>query len=52
MSAGLDGVPTDILKIPLPIILPALTHTINLSLRHGVFPSGWKHVKVTPILKF
>ena len=43
--------PTHILKLALPVILPALTHTINLSLTQGVFPSVWKHAKVTPLLK-
>ena len=50
-SAGSDEISSDIFKIALPVILPAVTHVINLSLIHGVFPSVWKHAKVTPLLK-
>ena len=50
-STGLDNLDTYIVKLVTPIILPALTHVINLSIRDGVFPSIWKKSKVVPLLK-
>ena len=50
-SAGIDNINTQIIKMSLPIILPALTHVINSSISTSVFPSIWKHAKVTPLLK-
>ena len=48
---GTDNINTEILKLILPSVLPALTHTINLSLLKSVFPSAWKQAKLTPLLK-
>ena len=50
-STGLDNLDTYIVKLVTPIILPALTHVINLSIRDGDFPSIWKKSKVVPLLK-
>ena len=50
-STGVDEIPTDIVKMILPHILPSLTHVINLSLSNSTFPKVWKHTKVTPLLK-
>ena len=50
-STGVDGIPAFIIKLSIPIILPAVTHVINLSISKSIFPSNWKHSKVTPLLK-
>ena len=50
-SAGLDNLDTQIVKISLPYILPALTHIINLSVVSGCFPSKWKAGKIIPLYK-
>ena len=41
-STGLDDINTEILKMIIEDILPALTHIINLSLTTLVFPNVWK----------
>ena len=43
----MDTINTTVIKQ----ILPALTHIINISLKKSIFPSPWKHAKVTPLLK-
>ena len=50
-SAGLDNIDTQILKMSLPYILPAITHIINLSIDCGQFPSNWKTAKIIPLYK-
>ena len=50
-SAGLDNLDTQIVKISLPYILPALTHIINLSVVSGCFPTKWKAGKIIPLYK-
>jgi hypothetical protein len=51
LSSGPDDIPTSILKnICNEIALP-LTHIINLSLMHGIFPDQLKTAKVIPIFK-
>ena len=50
-SVGVDNISTYILKLSLPVILPAITQIINLSISKSKFPSAWKHAKVTPLLK-
>ena len=46
-----DQLPLRIIKAILPIILPSLTHIVNLSLSTGQFPESCKLAVVTPIFK-
>ena len=50
-SSGVDYIDTSIIKLAKSEILPAITHIVNLSIKHSVFPSFWKTAKVIPILK-
>ena len=50
-SAGLDGIPTFILKDSASYIIRPLLHIINISLSQGRVPSGWKVAKLTPLYK-
>ena len=50
-ATGVDGVSALILKIAAPAIAPSLAKLINICIAHGTFPTAWKEVKVTPILK-
>ena len=51
LSAGIDLVPTKILKSSPDNILLALSHVFNLSLSRGEFINDFKIVKVCPVLK-
>ena len=46
-----DLLPLRIIKAILPIIIPSLTHIVNLSLSTGKFPNCCKLAVVTPIFK-
>ena len=48
---GRDGLDSFTVKLAGPVILPAITHVINLSLGAAVFPSKWKLARIVPILK-
>ena len=50
-STGLDYIDTNIIKLVVKDILPAITHIVNLSIRDAIFPSTWKLAKVVPLLK-
>ena len=50
-ATGLDQISAKVLKIAAPAITPSLTLIFNQSIRTGLFPSGWKVGKVTPIYK-
>ena len=50
-SYGLDEIDTYILKLLKDELTPAVTHIVNLSLKHGEFPRKWKDIKVIPIHK-
>ena len=50
-STGLDTLDTRTIKIVLPEVLPALTHIVNLSITHQVFPDVYKISKIVPLLK-
>ena len=50
-STGLDYIDTNIIKLVVDDILPAITHIVNLSIRDAIFPSSWKLAKVVPLLK-
>jgi hypothetical protein len=47
----LDPMPTHLVKLVLPQLLPIITAIINKSLRTGNFPSDFKQALVTPLLK-
>ena len=47
----LDEIETYVLKLLKDEWTPEITHTINLSIRHGVFPNKWKDSKAIPIYK-
>ena len=50
-GAGHDGISTKISKLICPDIVPYLTHTFNLCLAQGIFPSCFKKAIVVPIFK-
>ena len=50
-SCALDSLPTDILKLTLPVHLDTITKLVNTSFSTGVFPSALKRAVVSPILK-
>ena len=50
-ASGTDWIDTAILKTSKEIILPALTHIINLSIGTSKFPEQWKIAKVIPLWK-
>ena len=51
LSAGLDLVPTKVLKASPDNILVALSHVFNLSLSKGEFISDFKIAEVCPVFK-
>ena len=51
LSAGLDLVPSKVLKASPDNILVALSHVFNLSLSKGEFINDFKIAKVCPVLK-
>lgn len=50
-ATGSDGIPTKLLKMVFPLILPIIENIFNSSLQVGVFPTSWKTALVTPIPK-
>ena len=50
-SSGPSSIPTKILKIAAPKIVPIFVKIVNSSLMTGIFPSGMKLAKVIPIFK-
>ena len=48
---GTDKIDAETLKIGAQFLIPAITHTINLSLGTGVFPPKWKTARILPLLK-
>ena len=50
-SVGLDYIDTGIIKQARAELLPAITHIINLSIRHSKFPTEFKKAKVVPLHK-
>lgn len=50
-TCSLDPIPTKLVKQHLDILLPLLTHMVNLSLSSGAFPEEWKTALVVPLLK-
>ena len=50
-ACGPMSIPTNLLKIASPILVPVLTSLINKSLIQGIFPSILKYADVCPIFK-
>ena len=50
-ASGPNSIPTNLLKVSAPIIVPILTKLINKSLIQGIFPSILKFANVCPIYK-
>ncbi len=50
-TCPLDRIPSHLLQAISPTVVPALTHIVNTSLHTGVFPSAFKQVCITPLLK-
>jgi len=50
-SYGYDEVPTRILKISLPYIIPPITYLCNKAMSSGIFPSWIKSSQIVPIFK-
>ena len=50
-SCELNIIPTHIVKNYLDTFIPALTHTVNLSLKNGTFYNSWKCALLWPPIK-
>ena len=50
-SSILDSIPTHLVKVCLPVVLPHLTSIVNKSLKAGVFPESLKKTVFFPPLK-
>lgn len=50
-TCKLDPIPTSFLKIIIDVLLPILTHIINLSFKEGSVPSDLKRALIIPLLK-
>ena len=50
-STVCDTLPTHLLKSCCDLLIDFLTELFNRSLSEGIFPSSWKQVIITPILK-
>ena len=48
---GRDKLDASILKTAAPVVAPAITHILNLSLGTNIFPPKWKLARVIPLLK-
>ncbi len=50
-TCTLDPIPSHLLQVISPAVVPALTHIFNTSLHTGLFPSAFKQACITPLLK-
>lgn len=50
-APGSDGVTSSMLKMCCPIILPYITHIVNICIEKSVFPNVWKCAIVCPLPK-
>ena len=50
-SCKLDPIPTWLVKLCLPELLPSITRIVNLSLQEGGVPDHWKTALLKPKLK-
>ena len=49
-STDMDYIDTWVVKLVSAEILPAITHIMNISITHSVFPLPWKVAKIIPLL--
>ena len=50
-TCALDPFPSSILLLCIEELLPVITRTLNISLKHGYFADEWKKALVHPLLK-
>ena len=50
-KAGYDNIPMSIIKRSICSVSSLLTHTVNLSITHGIIPDELKIARVVPIVK-
>ena len=50
-SFGHDNIPSNFLKLALPLILGSLAHLFNIAIETSTFPDSWKVARVTPLSK-
>ena len=50
-ATGVDHIDTHTVKLVADIMVPVLTHIVNLSILTSTFPEIWKYAKVIPLLK-
>ena len=48
-SCGLDNIDSFIIKLAKEQLVPVITHIVNLSISHEVFPFAWKCAKIIPL---
>ena len=48
---GIDRIDATIIKMAASVLIPGITHTINLSLSSAKFPARWKLARVLPLLR-
>ena len=48
---GIDRLDAAIIKLAAPVLLPVITHVINLSLGTSTFPGRWKMARILPLRK-
>jgi hypothetical protein len=50
-AAGIDSIPTNVVKMAPHILVPLITHICNLSFKQGIFPNILKTALITPVFK-
>ena len=50
-STGIDGINARLIKDANLELTTPITHIMNLSIEHGIFPDAWKLARVTPLFK-
>ena len=50
-ATGLDSISVRLFKEAGPVIIPSLSHVINLSIVSGYFPDNWKISKILSLYK-
>ena len=50
-QSSCDPIRTHLLKDCIDLFSPFITHEVNESLSIGCFPSNWKNIRLTPVLK-
>jgi hypothetical protein len=50
-APGWDNIPNNFLKLAKPVVIPIVTHLVNLCFDKGIFPAPLKQSIITPIYK-